>query len=115
MITYALIGCALGCLLGFLTPLIPYVYTKYTAIAIMAAIDSIIGAINATLHQKYDMKIFVSGFFINMIIAIIFTIIGESLDVDISFAAIVVFVFRIFNNLSGIRRKLLENVKEKSE
>lgn len=107
------ISCALGLLLGFYAPMIPYAYTKYTAIAIMAALDSIIGAINAALQKKYDMSIFVSGFFTNMFTAIAFTMLGESLDVDISLAAIVVFVFRIFNNLSTIRRQLLSNVDNK--
>ena len=46
------------------------------------------------------MKIFVSGFFTNAFIAIVFTMFGERLDVDISLAAIFVFVYRIFNNLS---------------
>ena len=106
------ISCALGLLLGFYAPMIPYAYTKYTAIAIMA-LDSIIGAINAALQKKYDMSIFVSGFFTNMFTAIAFTMLGESLDVDISLAAIVVFVFRIFNNLSTIRRQLLSNIDNK--
>ncbi len=108
-----LISCALGILIGFLAPMIPYSYTKYTAIAIMAAFDSVIGAINATLQKKYEMSIFVSGFFTNMFIAIAFTMLGESLDVDISLAAIVVFVFRIFNNLSTIRRQVLSNLDKK--
>ena len=70
------ISCALGLLLGFYAPMIPYAYTKYTAIAIMAALDSIIGAINAALQKKYDMSIFVSGFFTNMFTAIAFTMLG---------------------------------------
>ena len=53
------------------------------------------------------------GFFINSLIAISFTIIGESLNVDIYLAAIFVFVFRIFNNLSLIRRNLLTEISKK--
>lgn len=115
MILTVLIGCVLGFIFGFFTPVIPYAYTKYVAIAIMAALDSIIGAINATLHKNYDMKVFVSGFFTNMFLAIVFTAVGTSLDVDISLAAIVVFVFRIFNNLSGIRRELINSQEEKNK
>ena len=88
----------LGILLGLVTPTIPYVYSRYMAVAIMAAVDSIIGAIAGMLQDKFDMKIFVSGFFVNSLIAIAFTMFGESLDVDIFLAAIVVFVSRIFNN-----------------
>ncbi|MBQ9313815.1 MAG: small basic family protein [Clostridia bacterium] len=113
MIIVILIASFLGILLGFFTPMIPYVYTKYTAIAIMSALDSIFGAINASLQHKFDMNVFVSGFFTNMFIAISFTVLGESLDVDITLAAIVVFIFRIFNNLSGIRREILNNFSKK--
>lgn len=115
MLLTILVSCMLGILFGFITPMIPYAYTKYTAIAIMAALDSILGAINASLQNKYNMNIFVSGFFMNMFIAIAFTMLGESLDVDIFLAAIVVFIFRMFNNLSSIRRQLLNNIKGKKE
>jgi len=113
MVIVILVSCILGLLLGFGVPMIPYVYTKYIAIAIMSALDSIFGALNASLQQKFSMNVFVSGFFTNMFIAIAFTILGESLDVDISLAAIFVFTFRIFNNLSGIRRAFLNNLEKR--
>jgi small basic protein len=113
MIGIVIISSICGIALGFVTPIIPYIYTKYLAIAIMSALDSIFGALNASMQHKYDMKIFVSGFFTNMFIAIVFTVLGESLDVDISLAAIVVFISRIFNNLSGIRREILKNFDKK--
>ena len=97
MIVSIVIGCVLGALVGVFAPTIPYEYSKYTAVAIMAAFDSVIGAINSIQQKNFSMKIFVSGFFTNAFIAIVFTI-----------AAIFVFVYRIFNNLSIIRRSLLE-------
>lgn len=103
----------LGIIFGFVMPMIPYAYTKYTAIAIMAALDSIIGAINSQIQNKYSMSIFITGFFSNMFIAIAFTMVGESLGVDIFVAAIVVFIFRIFNNLSAIRREILSGLDAK--
>ena len=51
-----------------------------------------------------DMKIFISGFFGNAILAILLTILGQKLNVDIYLAAIVVFVWRMFMNLGTIRR-----------
>lgn len=104
----------LGCLVGTFMPTISYEYSKYLAIAIMAAFDSSIGAFAAKTQSKYDYKIFFSGFFTNAIIAIVFTMIGENLDVDIYLAAIFVFVFRIFNNLSVIRRYAIEKFIENS-
>ena len=96
------------CIIGSLIPTISYEYSKYLAIAIMAAFDSSIGALAAKTQNKYDYKIFFSGFIVNALIAILFTLMGENLDVDIYLAAIFVFVFRIFNNLSVIRRYAIE-------
>lgn len=103
----------LGCAVGSFMPTVSYEYSKYLAIAIMAALDSIIGALSAKAQKKFDIYIFLSGFFVNAIIAIIFTMIGENLDVDIYLAAIFVFVYRIFNNLSVIRRYLIGKVIDK--
>ncbi len=102
-----------GVILGALAPTVPFAYSSYLAIAIMAAFDSIIGAWVAETKHTFDLAIFVSGFFVNALIAILFTVIGESLNVDIYLAAIFVFVFRIFNNLSQIRRFVLEEIAKK--
>lgn len=99
-----------GCIIGLYAPTIPYEYSKYLAIAIMAIFDSIIGALVAKVQEKFNINVFISGFFLNAIIAITFTIIGESLDADIYLAAIFVFVYRIFNNLSVLRRIFIEEV-----
>lgn len=101
--------CLLGVIVGLFTPTIPYAYSRYMAVAIMAAFDSVVGAISGMLQEKFNMKIFVTGFFTNAFIAIVFTMFGESLDVDIFLAAIVVFVSRIFTNLSHIRRMIISN------
>lgn len=76
----------------------------------MAAFDSVIGAISAISQNRYNMKVFVSGFFTNAFIAIAFTMLGEGLDVDIFLAAIFVFVYRIFNNLATIRRYMIDEI-----
>jgi len=54
------------------------------------------------------MKIFISGFFVNAILAILLTYLGEKLNVDIYLAAVIVFVGRMFNNLGTIRRYYVE-------
>lgn len=112
-IIISLVCIVIGIGFGFVVPTVPYAYSNYLAIAIMAAFDSIIGAWVAHAKNTFDLNIFVSGFFINALIAISFTILGESLNVDIYLAAIFVFVFRIFNNLSLIRRHLLEEISKK--
>ena len=103
-----LIGCLVGVLFGMNAPIIPYTYSGYLAIAIIAAIDSVFGGITAVLKGNFDLKIFVSGFFGNAILSILLTYLGQRLNVDIYLAAIVVFVGRMFTNLAIIRRYYLE-------
>lgn len=107
------IGCVVGALLGINAPIIPYTFSKYLAVAIIAALDSVFGAFLGVMKKNFDMKIFVSGFFGNAILAIILTYLGEKLNIDIYLAAIVVLVGRMFTNLSIIRRTLIENWSEK--
>ena len=103
-----LIGCILGAILGFNAPIISYTYSSYLAIAIIAALDSVFGGIASVIKKNFDLKIFISGFFGNAILAILLTILGQKLNVDIYLAAIVVFVWRMFMNLGTIRRYYVE-------
>ena len=108
-----IIGCVVGALIGLNIPTIPYTYSSYLAIAIIAALDSVFGAITSILNGKFDLKIFLSGFFVNAILAIALTYLGQKLNVDIYLAAVVVFVGRMFNNLGTIRRYYVEKISNK--
>ena len=105
-----IIGCIVGALIGVNIPMIPYTYSGYLAIAIIAALDSVFGAISSSLQKKFDMKIFISGFFVNAILAMALTYLGQRLNVDIHLAAVVVFVGRMSNNLGTIRRYYVEKI-----
>ena len=109
------IGCVLGAIIGINLPIIPYTYSSYLAISIIAALDSVFGGITSTLNGKFNFKIFVSGFFGNAILAILLTYLGEKLNVDIYIGAIVVFVGRMFNNLGTIRRYYVDKWSKKSK
>ena len=115
LILAIVIGCILGAIVGINLPLIPYEYSSYVAISIVAALDSVLGGISATLKGKFDFKTFVSGFFGNAILSILLTYLGEKLNVDIYIGAIVVFVWRMFNNLTMIRIHYVEKISEKRE
>ena len=110
-----IVACILGAIVGLNAPIISYTYSSYLAIAIVAALDSVFGGIASVINKKFDMKIFISGFFGNAILAILLTVLGQKLNVDIYLAAIVVFVWRMFMNLGIIRRyyveKWTENIK----
>ena len=110
-----IIACVLGAIVGLNAPMISYTYSSYLAIAIIAALDSVFGGIASVINKKFDMKIFISGFFGNAILAILLTMLGEKLNVDIYLAAIVVFVWRMFMNLGIIRRYYVEKWTEKLE
>ena len=117
-----IIGCILGAIIGINLPLISYTYSTYLAIAIIAALDSVFGGITGVLKGEFDFKVFISGFFCNAILSILLTFLGTKLNVDIYLAAIVVFVGRMFINLTIIRkyyidkwsRKIEERKKEKN-
>lgn len=103
-----LVGLLLGLLIGLLfSPVIPQEYSRYTAVAILAGLDAIFGAIRADLGGSYDARVFWSGFFSNVILAIGLTFLGDRLGVDLSLAAVVAFGVRLFNNLALIRRHFL--------
>lgn len=105
-----IIGCIIGALIGINIPTIPYTYSEYLAIAIIAALDSVFGGITSTLKRSFDMRIFISGFFVNAILAMLLTYLGKRLNVDIYLAAVIVFVGRMFNNLGTIRRYYVEKI-----
>lgn len=110
-----LIGCILGAILGINAPMISYTYSSYLAIAIIAALDSVFGGITSVIKKNFDLKIFITGFFGNAILSILLTILGQKLNVDIYLAAIVVFVGRMFTNLSIIRRYYVDKWSNRFE
>ena len=103
---------ALGFLSGYNLE-IPYAFTEYIAVAILAFLDSIFGGISANMQEKFDLKIFISGFFLNAIIAMFLVYLGQKLNVDIYLAAVIVFSGRIFTNFSIIRRIALDKVEKR--
>jgi len=103
-----IIGCIIGALIGINAPVIPYTYSTFLAIAVVAALDSVFGGITSVLKKNFDLTIFLTGFFCNSILSIILTYLGQKLNLDIYLAALVVFVGRMFTNLTIIRRHYVE-------
>jgi small basic protein len=100
-----LIGVAIGIVFSLT---IPAQYSRYTAMALLAALDSVLGAVRAELDGEFDNRIFLTGFFVNILLAGALTYLGDRLGVELYIAAIVAFGVRMFNNLAIIRRQLLE-------
>ena len=105
---FALIGILIGGIIGFL---LPYTYNTayslYIAIAILACLDSVFGGVRANLEERFDIKVFISGFFGNAILAAFLAYIGDRLGVPLYYAAIFTFGGRLFDNFAVIRRRLL--------
>lgn len=110
-----ILGCIFGMLVGVNMPVISYTYSSYVAIAIVAAMDTVLGGISSYIQKKFDIKIFITGFFGNAILSILLTYLGNKLNVDIYLAAVFVFVGRMFTNLAIIRRYYVEKISEKVE
>ena len=79
----------------------------YSAVAILAALDSVLGAVRAELEGNYNNRIFISGFVVNAIVAVLLTFVGDQLGLDLYLVALITFGLRIFQNVALIRRHFL--------
>lgn len=105
MYILALIGFILGVILGLLLKIsVPPVLAPYLGIAMLAALDTVLGGLRSTFEDKFNEKLFITGFFSNTLLAAFITYIGDKLGVPLYWAAVVVFGSRLFQNLSIIRR-----------
>ncbi|WP_409294456.1 small basic family protein [Peribacillus sp. SCS-26] len=101
-------GLAAGLVIGLMTDVrIPEEYSNYLSIAVLAALDTLFGGMRAYLQNLYDEKVFVSGFFFNILLAASLAFLGVHLGVDLYLAAIFAFGVRLFQNIAVIRRILL--------
>jgi small basic protein len=103
-----ILGCIVGAIIGMNIPIISYTYSNYLAIAIIAALDTVLGGSAAVVKKQFDLKIFITGFFGNAILSMLLTYLGNKLNVDIYLAAIIVFVGRMFTNLGILRRYYID-------
>ncbi|KAA9025958.1 small basic family protein [Niallia endozanthoxylica] len=102
------LGLLIGLFLGSLADInIPAEYANYLSIAVLAALDTLFGGIRAHLQNIYDEKVFVSGFFFNIILAASLAFLGVHLGVDLYLAAVFAFGVRLFQNIAVIRRIFL--------
>ena len=100
-----LAGLLVGVLAGLVLDVnVNFEFSRYSAVAILAALDSVLGAVRAELDGVYDNRIFISGFITNAVVAVILTFIGDRLSIDLYLVALITFGIRIFNNVALIRR-----------
>ena len=103
-----LAGLLVGVLAGLVLNVnVSFEFSRYSAVAILAALDSVLGAVRAELDGVYDNRIFISGFITNALVAVILTFIGDRLNLDLYLVALITFGLRIFDNVALIRRHFL--------
>ncbi len=108
-----IIGLLLGVVIGLVSGItIPLQFTTYTAVAILAALDTVFGGVRSGIEKNFDMEIFVSGFFTNALLAAALTYLGDRLGLPIYYAAIFAFGVRLFNNFAIIRREIIVKSRE---
>lgn len=104
------LGLVVGIVLGVaLDVTVPAALEPYLPIAVIAALDALLGAGRATLEGVFDDRVFVVSFVSNVILATIIVFLGDQLGVgaQLSTAVIVVLGIRIFTNAAAMRRLLL--------
>lgn len=103
------VGLAGGIILGLvLNVAYPVALSFYITVALLAALDSVFGALRAHMEGKYNSVVFVSGFVCNALLAALLAWLGDKLGVPLYYAAIIVFGGRLFNNIAVIRRIVIE-------
>ncbi|MFC0524050.1 small basic family protein [Pontibacillus salicampi] len=103
-----------GIALGLLTDIrVPEEYMNYFSIAVLAAFDTLLGGVRAHLEDKFDQKVFVTGFFFNVALAAFLAFLGVQLGIDLYLAAVFAFGIRLFQNIAIIRRYLIDRGRNK--
>lgn len=104
-----LIGLIIGVTVGLLfEPTVPTALQPYLPIAIVAALDAVIGALRALGERRFNDRVFVVSFISNVVIAAFMVYLGDQLGVgsQLSTGVVVVLGIRIFANAAAIRRRI---------
>lgn len=88
---------------------------QYLAVGCLAGMDTVCGGIRSGYEGKFHSDIFLSGFVTNLVIAIALAWLGDKIYIDLYQAVALVLGWRIFTNLSLIRRSLLNQWRDSQE
>lgn len=111
-----IVALLLGFAIGQFTKIsIPAALAPYMSVALLAALDSVLGGVRATLEDTFDDLIFVTGFFSNALLAGALAFLGDKLGVNLYMAAIFAFGVRLFENLALIRRIIIAKASSRAK
>ena len=112
MIYIVIVSVLLGLVIGYSSPLvIPVASSKIFSVALVAALDAAFGGLRAVVSERFDKRVFVTGFFSNTLLAAALVFIGDRLGIDLYYVALLAFGFRMFKNLAMLRRYLLRDYR----
>src|SRR5947207_13964641 len=100
-----ILGLVAGVLLGLALRFnLPVELARYTAVGILAALDSLLGALRAELEGHFDTRIFLSGFYTNALLAAGLAFLGDRLGLVLYLLALSAFGRRKLKHRAGVRR-----------
>ena len=109
-----ILGIIIGILIGILLPMdIPEGLTVYVAVGILAALDTVFGGAVADLQNRFDVKVFLTGFFGNLLLALALTFIGEKMGLSLYLVPMFAFGVRLFENFALMRRLFFSKYMKK--
>jgi len=112
MIYIVIVSVLLGLVIGYSSPLvIPVAYSKIFSVALVAALDAAFDGLRAVVSERFDKRVFVTGFFSNTLLAAALVFIGDRLGIDLYYVALLAFGFRMLKNLAMLRRYLLRDYR----
>ncbi len=89
---------------------------EFVGVAALAGIDTVFGGMRAALEGRFRNDLFVTGFFLNIVLAVALVALGFAIGVgELYLAAVITFGSRLFLNLSLIRRHYITRLADAKE
>ena len=109
-----IIGMIIGILIGIFLPFdIPEALTVYVAVGILAGLDTVFGGAVANMQKRFDLRVFLTGFVGNLLLALLLTFIGEKLGLSLYLVPMFAFGVRLFENFAILRRLFFSKYMKK--
>lgn len=113
---YLIVGIILGVIVGLVAPLqLPVEYSQYLAVIVLTLLDSLIGAIRSQAEHRYNLVEFLAGLLFYALFAVFIVYLGEKMHIDLYLGLVVVYVFRIMQNVGILREYYFAKIFKSSE
>ena len=111
-----IIGLIIGIVIGIFLPYqIPDAYSMYVAVGLLAALDAVFGGLVASMQGRFVLRTFMSGFFGNVLLAVLLTFIGDKMGLELYLAPVFAFGVRLFDNFAMLRRLFFNKYSRKGD